>query len=122
MKRFLFNFTSAYIYTFIAGILISLATNLFAAALLSESLSIKIYRVYGMALSLFISSVVAFLISVLLENARSKWEQGGFQRDPLVIRDYIEKRMEWLLVCFIIFIAGFIGLTVSIFYGGSIGF
>lgn len=116
MKRFLFNFTSAYIYTFIAGILVSLAANLFTTAFLSKDLTIDIHRVYGIALSLFISSVGSFGVSVLLEIARSKWEMGGFQRDPLVIRDYIDKRMGYVLFCFIIFLIG-LAASISLYFG-----
>ncbi|OGH05453.1 MAG: hypothetical protein A2W22_00020 [Candidatus Levybacteria bacterium RBG_16_35_11] len=113
MKRLLFNFTSAYIYTFIAGILVSLAANLFTTALLSKDLTIDIHRVYRIALSLFISSIGAFGVSLLLETARGKWELGGAEMDSGVIRGYIGKYMRWILLCFIIFI---IGLTASIFY------
>lgn len=116
MKRLLFNFTSAYIYTFVAGILVSLAANLFTTALLSKDITIDIHRVYGIALSLFISSMGSFGVSVLLEIARSKWEMGGFQRDPLVIRDYIDNRMEYVLLCFIIFLIGLVA-SISLYFG-----
>lgn len=113
MKRLLLNFKSAYIYTFIAGILISLAANLSTTAFLSDELTKDKNSVYGLAFSLFISSFGIFWLSMLLEIARSEWEQGGFQRDPLVIRDYIDKRMGYVLLCSIIFL---IGLAASIYF------
>ena len=113
-KRFLFNFSIAYFYTFIAGILVSLAVNLFTTALLTESLPVSIYRVYGMALSLFISSIGAFGVSALLEGARSEWESAGSPRDPEVMRDFIEKRKRIRLMCFFFAII-FVGPILSIF-------
>lgn len=104
---------STYIFTFIAGILVSFATNLFTTALLSKDLTIDTNRVYGIAFSLLISSIGAFGVSLLLETARGKWELGGAEMDSGVIRGYIEKYMRWILLCFIIFI---IGLTAAIFY------
>jgi hypothetical protein len=113
-KRFLFNFSIAYFYTFIAGILVSLAVNLFTTALLTESLPVSIYRVYGMALSLFISSIGAFGVSALLEGARSEWESARSPRDPEVMRDFIEKRKRIRLMCFFFAII-FVGPILSIF-------
>lgn len=114
-KRFLFNFSIAYFYTFIAGILVSLAVNLFTTALLTESLPVSVYRVYGIASSLFMSSIAAFGISVLLGKARSEWEAAGLPQDPAVIRrDYIEsgKRMKFMRFSFAII---FVGTILSIF-------
>jgi len=94
-ERFLFNFSIAYFYTFIAGILVSLAVN--------------VYRVYGIALSLFMSSIAAFGISVLLGKARSEWEAAGLPQDLTVIRrDYIEsgKRIKLMRLSFAIIFAG----------------
>jgi len=114
IKRFLFNFNIAYVYAFIAGIFVSLAANLFTTALVSESLSVPAYRIYGMTLFFFISSIGAFGVSALLEDARSKWESSGTPRDPVVIRDFIEtkKRMSWMWFFFAII---FVGLIFSIF-------
>ena len=114
-ERFLFNFSIAYFYTFIAGILVSLAVNLFTTALLTESLPVSVYRVYGIASSLFMSSIAAFGISVLLSKARSEWEAAGSPQDPKVIRGlYIEsgKRMKRMRFFFAIF---FVGIVLSIF-------
>ena len=114
-EQFLFNFSIAYVYTFIAGILVSLAVNLFTTALLTESLTVSVYRVSGIALSLFMSSTAAFWISVLLGKARSEWEAAGSPQDPKVIRDlYIGsgKRMKRMRFFFAIF---FVGIVLSIF-------
>jgi hypothetical protein len=108
IKRLLFNFNSSYFYTFVAGILVSLAVNLFTTALLSKDLTVSIYRVHGIALSLLLSSIGAFGVSALLENARGKWESDGLLRDLEVIRAYIEKRIRWIWFFFTIIIIGII--------------
>ncbi|AMM40468.1 membrane protein [Candidatus Desulfofervidus auxilii] len=108
MKRFLFNFNIAYLYAFIAGILVSLAINLFTSALLTTSLPMSIHRVYGIALSLFISSIGAFGVSALLENARGEWESAG---SPYKLkRDFIERRkyIVWMYFSLAIFLSGVI--------------
>ncbi|KAF5417066.1 MAG: hypothetical protein C5S38_02255 [Candidatus Methanophagaceae archaeon] len=99
-EQFLFKFSRAYAYTFIAGILVSLTVNLFTTALLTESLPISVYRVYGIASSLFMSSIGAFGVSALLESARSEWESAGSPRDPEIMRDFIEKRKRIRLMLF----------------------
>lgn len=117
IKQFLFNFNIAYFYTFIAGILVSFAVNLFTTALLTEGLSVSVYRVHGMALSLLISSIGAFGVSALLEGARSEWELAGSPRDLIIIRqDYIETRKRMNLMWFFFTII-FAGSIVCIFLG-----
>ncbi len=113
MKRFLFNFNMAYVYTFIAGISVSLAVNLFTSALLTPSL---IHRVYGMALSLIISSIGAFGVSALLENARGEWESAGSPHK--LKRDFIERRKYMVLMYFFlaIFLAGAITFVLLYIY------
>ena len=120
MKRaepFLFNFNRAYFYSFIAGILVSLAVNLFTVALLTESLPVGVYKICGIALSLLISSIGAFSLSALLAEARSEWKAAGKPHDSTVIRlDYIVRmKLMWLL--FAVILVGlmlFIGLVFYI--------
>lgn len=111
---YLFTFKAAYFYTFIAGILVSLAVNLFTTALLTKDLPIAEWRVHGMALSFFISSIGAFGVSAFLEASRSNWERDGAQSDPRVIEIYaVKKHLTWK-VLFLLFCI--IGLTSSIFW------
>lgn len=115
-ERLLFNFNIAYFYTFIAGILVSLAVNLFTVALLTESLPVSVYRVYGIALSLTISSISAFCLSALLEGSRRKWTAAGKPQDPNVIRrDYIV-RMKLMWRLFVIFLVGLMLFICLVFY------
>jgi hypothetical protein len=123
MKRaepFLFNFSIAYFYTFIAGILVSLAVNLFTVALLTESLPVGVYRIYGIALSLTISSIGAFCLSALLEGARREWTAAGKPQDPTVIRrDYIgsgRMRMKLMWSLFAIILVGAMLFICLVFY------
>lgn len=118
MKRLLF---SAYIFAFIAGILVSLATNLFTTAMLSKELTINIYRVYGIALALLISSIGAFGVSAFLETARSRWELGGSPMSSGVISGYISRYIRWILFCLIIFLLGLF-TSVFIYVWGDIVF
>ena len=113
-ERFLFNFRIAYAYTFIAGILVSLAVNLFTTAFLTESLPVSVYRVCGIAFSLSMSSIGAFGVSTLLEGARSEWESAGSPHDPEVMRDFIEKRKRIRLMWFFFAII-FVGPILSMF-------
>lgn|SRR3989304_4521261 len=111
---YLFTFKAAYFYAFIAGILVSLAVNLFTTALLTKDLPIAEWRVHGMALSFFISSIGAFGVSAFLEASRSNWERDGTQSDPRVIEIYaVKKHLTWK-VLFLLFCI--IGLTSSIFW------
>ncbi len=111
---YLFTFKAAYAYAFIAGILVSLAVNLFTTALLTKDLPISEWRVYGMAFSFFISSIGAFGISAFLEASRSNWEKDGAESDSGVIERYaVKKNLNWKSFFLIIFI---IGLASSIFW------
>ena len=115
---YLFTFKAAYFYAFIAGILVSLAVNLFTTALLTKDLPIAEWRVHGMALSFFISSIGAFGVSAFLEASRSNWERDGTQSDPRVIEIYaVEKHLTWK-VLFLLFCI--IGLASSIFWYSDI--
>lgn len=114
LKRILFNFNMAYFYAFIAGVLVSLAVNLFTTALLTETLPVSIHRVHGMALSLLISAIGAFGVSTLLESARGEWESAGSPRDPAVVRDFIEKRKRIGLIWFS-FAVILVGPMLSVF-------
>lgn len=111
---YLFTFKAAYVYAFIAGILISLAVNLFTTALLTKDLPIAEWRVHGMALSFFISSIGVFGISALLEASRSGWEKDGAQSDPRIIEIYaVKNHLHWKVLFLFFFI---IGLVSSIFW------
>lgn len=119
-ERLLFNFNIAYFYTFIAGILVSLAVNLFTVALLTESLPVGVYRIYGIALSLAISSIGAFCLSALLEGAQREWAAAGKPQDPTVIRrDFIgggRMRMKLMWLLFAIILVGFMLFICLVFY------
>src|SRR3989338_5873071 len=111
---YLFAFKAVYLYAFIAGIMVSLAVNLFTTALLTKDLPITEWRVHGMALSFFISSIGAFGVSAFLEASRSDWERDGAQSEPRVIEMYaVKKHLNWK-VLFLLFCI--IGLTSSIFW------
>ncbi len=116
IERFLFNFYTAYIYTFLAGILVSLAANLLTSVL-TENTSVSVYKACGM-ISLFISSIGAFCISVLLEVARDEWQSDGSPKDPVVIRQsYIEgtKRKRITLLWFLFVIIFVVPILLFIF-------
>lgn len=111
---YLFTFKAAYAYTFIAGILVSLAVNLFTTALLTKDLPIAEWRVHGMALSFLISSIGAFGVSAFLEASRSDWEKCGAESDSRMIEIFaVEKHRYWKLLFSFFFI---IGLASSIFW------
>jgi len=115
LNKFLFNFNTAYVYTFVAGIFVTIAINLLTAGLLTQNPRVCVYRVYGAAFSLFISSISAFVVSVLLETARSEWQSAGRPKDEDVKReDYIETgvRIKLLWLFFVIIL---VGSTLSIF-------
>jgi len=104
---YLFTFKLAYSYAFIAGILVALAVNLFTTVLVTKDLLIADWRVHGMVLSFFISSIGAFGISALLEASRSDWERDGAQSDPGIIGKYaVKKNFGWKLSFLFIFIMG----------------
>ena len=115
-ERLLFNFNIAYFYTFIAGILVSLAVNLFTVALLTESLPVGVYRIYGIALSLTISSIGAFGVSALLEGARREWAAAGKPQDQIVIRRDYFVRMELMWLLFAIILVGAMLFICLVFY------
>jgi hypothetical protein len=102
----LFVFRAAYIYAFIAGIFVSLAVNLFTTALLTNDLSIAVWRVYGMAFSFFVSSIGAFGVSALLEVSRSDWEKDGAQSGLQEIYA-VEKHLKWKVLFLLVGIIGF---------------
>ncbi|MBI2472579.1 MAG: hypothetical protein HYV59_15300 [Planctomycetes bacterium] len=113
---YLFAFKAAYYYTFFAGILVSVAVNLFTTALLTqrESLPIAEWRVHVIALSFLISSMGAFGVSVFLEASRSDWERDGAQSDSRIIENYaVEKHLIWKVLFLSLII---IGLASSIFW------
>ena len=114
IKRFLFNFNRAYFYVFIAGILVSFAVSLFTTALLTVSLPVSGYRVYGMAFSFLVSSIGAFGVSAILEHARSEWETAGSPHDSEMMRKYIEKEKR-ILVMWFFFAIIFVGPVFLIF-------
>ena len=112
---FLFNFNMAYFYTFIAGVLVSFAVNLFTTVLLTEDLPVSSYRVYRATLFLFISSIGAFVVSAVLEGARSEWESVGSPMDQNMKSNLImQKRRIYLLLFFFAMI--FIGVYFSFSY------
>ncbi len=116
INQFLFNFNIAYFYTFTAGILVSLAANIFTT-LLTAGLPNSSRNVHWLAWSLFISSIGAFMLSALLESARNNWESAGSPKDPIVIRqDYIENGKRKILLWFYFAII-FVGpLTLIIYF------
>jgi hypothetical protein len=114
---YLFTFKKAYFYAFIAGIMVSLAVNLFTTALLTKDLSIAVWRVHGMAISLFISSLGAFGISALLETSRSDWERDGAQLATGM--SYVKKYRDRILGFLLLFIIGF---SSSIFWYSDVIF
>jgi hypothetical protein len=115
INSFLFNFKTAYIYTFIAGIWVSLSASLFATVVLSTALPTCTCKLYSIIILLFLGSIGAFGISAVLEAARSEWELTGFNPDPNLIRDsYIGSRIRikflwsFFIVCVITPIIAFI--------------
>jgi hypothetical protein len=111
IKRFLFNFDRAYAYTFVAGILVTFAINLLTTALLTQSLPICVYKVYGASFFLLISAICSFAVGAVLDKARSEWQSVGSPKDEVVIReDYVEKgrRIKRLWSFFLSTIVGFI--------------
>ncbi len=116
IEQLLFNFNIAYSYTFISGIMVALSTNIFTTALFMENRQVPIYWVYGLALSLLVSSMSALIVSMLLEKARNEWQSAGSPNDEIVIReDYIEKGMRRRFL-WIFFILILIPLIPIIFY------
>jgi len=113
IERLLFNFNMAYYYTFVSGIFISLAVNLFTDAFLAQSLPVSVNAVHRMGLFLFLSSIGAFGVSAVLEGARGEWEAIGSPRDPEVMRDYIERNRRpcWMWFFFALIV---VGLTFSL--------
>lgn len=109
IKDSLFNFRTAYYYTYGAGILVSIAVNLFTNGDLPPN-------VYGTASYLLIASFGMFRISVILEIARSEWEAAGSPHgDPVLIRqDYIEKGPRKKLLYFYSIVAVVTGLVLPI--------
>jgi hypothetical protein len=104
----LFAFRASYIYAFIAGIFVSLAVNLFTTALLTNELSIAVWRVYGMAFSFLISSIGSFGVSAFLEISRSDWERDGAQSTSRIEEIYaVEKHRNWKILCLLFSIIGF---------------
>ncbi len=116
IEQLLFNFNIAYSYTFISGIMLALSANIFTTALFMEDRKVPIYWVYGLALSLLVSSMSALIVSMLLEKARNEWQSAGSPNDEIVIReDYIEKGMRRRFL-WIFFILILIPLIPIIFY------
>lgn len=109
IKDSLFNFRTAYYYTYGAGILVSIAVNLFT----NGNLPLK---VYGIALYLGIASFAMFRIGVILEIARSEWEATGSPYgDTVLIReDYIEKGNRKKLIYFYSIVVIVTGLVLPI--------
>lgn len=84
-----------------------------------ENTPVYVYNVYGMILSLSISSASAFGVSVILQIARSEWESAGSPKDTVMQReDYIGKgnRMTLLWASFAIFIICFISFIYFYFH------
>jgi zinc transporter ZupT len=116
LPDFLFNFNMAYLYSFIAGILVSLAANIFTTALLTKDLPLKTLNIYLITLTLFVSSCGAFGVSTLLEIARREWESEGGTPDPVAIKQlYREKgkRKVLLRLYFLIIFLGPLYMVIS---------
>ena len=112
VEHSLFNFKMAYFYTFISGIFAALSINIFTTALFSENSSISVNLAHILALLALLSSISAFMISVLLEIARDEWQSDGTPNDKIIIRqDYIEKGIRKISLWF--FIILFILLLIS---------
>ncbi len=104
IEKLLFNFKIAYIYSFIAGILVAVSINLFTSVLLMELSSFRV-KLMWLALFILISSFTAFSISIILEFARNEWQSAGSPNDEIVIReDFIEKgkRKKFLWICLVL--------------------
>lgn len=108
IEKLLFNFKIAYIYSFIAGILVAVSINLFTSALLMELSSFRV-KLMWLAFFILISSFTAFSISIILELARNEWQSAGSPNDEIVIReDFIEKgkrkKLLWIFLALIFLI------------------
>lgn len=103
----LFNFKTVSVYTFLSGIFISLSANLLTSIAVSDSLKIDSDRISCAAVILFISSASFFVISLLVDNAKSEWESDKQM-------DYQAKLVytgEWGLLKFSLLIIALLGLV-----------
>lgn len=81
MTYLLFRYFASNVYAFVAGILLSLAANLFTTARLAIDLLQDTSIVFGASLLLLISSGCFAMISWNLESARTEWVLED-QADP----------------------------------------
>lgn len=100
----IFSIHTGYLYSFIAGVFISIAINLFTNAILADKLSVSLNRLYGMSFFLLLSSVGAFGISTILERVRGIWEAAGAHFNKDIASDYITKLQKFFLLLFFLFI------------------
>jgi hypothetical protein len=110
--RFLYDFSSASLFTFLGGILAALAGNFLTTARLTttESLSMDVGNIYAIAGCLFVSMAGCILISCVQENARRDWEMNSAQQ--LVLRsEFLRKppRKYLLILGFLLFVVGLLG-------------
>lgn len=104
----LFNFEVAYFYTFFSGILVALAANTLTTAIFTNNLPIPMIWVCVGSLSLFMSAMGAFMVSILLETARNEWESSGspngeYNKRIIYIESGKRKARLWLSFIFSIF-------------------
>lgn len=94
INRLLFNYYASYIYSFIAGILVSISINLLTSLPFSVSSKLNLNQVYFISFSLLLSAIGTFGISANLEIARKEWERGGATLDEEAMRDRIDDKIR----------------------------
>lgn len=109
MDKLLFNFNNSYIYSFLAGIFVSISANLFTTVYTTSSNDKETIRLCILSLFFLLMSISCFSLSFLLNRARTKWIEDGAQQEPKIINRYIEIKMPWISFFFI-------GLIVLIFF------
>ena len=115
INRLFFNFKTAYFFTFVSGIWMTMAVNLFTTLVLTKDLPVCNCRLYQIIFLFFIGALGAFGISALLEVARSEWESDDKNPDEQIIyKNYIHRGnrsiLHWILfaICVLSPIAGLI--------------
>jgi hypothetical protein len=105
LEKLLFNYGVTHMYSYVAGILVSVGIQSLGRAVLQAAPVVSVYRAYAGALSALISSIGAFGLSAVLQEARASWAAAGRPTDPEVARDPIEKpgrlRLAWVFFAMI---------------------
>ncbi len=110
--RFLYDFSSASLFTFLGGVLAALVGNCLTTASLTkkEGLAIDRGEIFAIAGCLFVSMVGCIWISCLQENARRDWELKG--ANQLAWRtEFLSKpgRKFRLTFALLLFVGGLLG-------------